>query len=124
MANPVEIISPAGNKLSVNADGTLNALAVSGPISGATVNDKSGTVTSGGVAQTLMALNTARRGGSIQNQSTGDLWLRATSAAAATQPSFWLPAGAFVTLDELGITTELVSIYGATTSQAFAAREW
>lgn len=86
---------------------------------------KSGTVTSGGTAQTVFAANTGRKGGYIQNQSTGDLWLRWDgTAASATQLSFWLPAGAFVNLADLGITTEAVSLYGATTGQAFDAREW
>lgn len=87
--------------------------------------DRSGTVTSGGVAQTLMAANSQRHGCTIQNQSTGDLWIRADgTAAAATQPSVRLPAGAEYQCNPTGVQTTAHSIFGATTGQAFMAQEW
>jgi len=91
----------------------------------AAVADRSGSITSGGTAQSLMAQNLSRVDGIFQNQSTGDLWLRWDGTnAAATQPAFWAPAGFACNLSDLGISTEAVTIYGATTGQAFAAREW
>lgn len=88
------------------------------------LGDKSGTIASGGAAQTLIAANEGRQGFCIQNQSTGDLWFSSVGTAAATQPSFWLPAGAYYETPVGAAPGTLISIYGATTSQAFAAREW
>jgi anti-sigma factor ChrR (cupin superfamily) len=61
----------------------------------------------------------------FQNNSTGDIWLSTVGTAAATQPSLWLPPGAYVEY----LTTQMtpnaaVSIFGATTGQSFTAREW
>ena len=89
-----------------------------------TYTDKSGTVTSGGVAQTLMAALPSRCGFIIQNLSTSDLWISSLGTAAATQPSIWLPAGSYYEPPESGVPVSAISIYGATTGQAFAAREW
>lgn len=94
--------------------------------SGNVVNttDKSGTVTSGGTAQVLAAANNYRRGFWIQNQSTGDLWINPTGTAAAAQPSLWLPSGSYWEAPQDGVPAGAISIFGATTGQAFAAREW
>jgi len=101
-----------------------NPLPVKASGNSATYTDKSGTGTSGGVAQTLAASNASRTGLWVQNQSTGDLWISSVGTAAATQPSLWLPAGAYYEFPETGVPTTAVSIFGATTGQAFAAREW
>ncbi len=90
----------------------------------ATYTDKSGTITSGGAAQTIAAANTARRGFLIQNQSTSDLWISSVGTAAATQPSIWLPAGSYYEFPVNGVPTAAISLFGATTGQAFAAMEW
>lgn len=89
-----------------------------------TYTDKSSTVTSGGAAQTLMAANTSRRGFWLQNQSSGDLWISSLGAAAATQPSMRVPPGVYYEPPPSGVPTAAISIFGATTGQAFAAREW
>ncbi len=89
-----------------------------------TLTDKSGTITLGGSAQVLAAANSARRGFSIQNLSTNSLWIRDGGTAAATQPSFEIVGGALYEYPLGGCPTTALSIYGATTSQAFAAREW
>ena len=91
---------------------------------GVNYTDKSGTITAGATAQTLMAKNQDRSGFWVQNQSTGDLWISSVGTAAATQPSLWLPAGSYYEAPLHGIPREAISIYGATTGQAFAAREW
>lgn len=88
------------------------------------VTSRSGTVTSGGVAQTLAAANTKRRGLFVQNTSVGDLWISDLGTAAATQPSIWLPAGAMFQYPADGVPVSAISIFGATTGQAFTAREW
>ena len=85
---------------------------------------RSGTITLGATAQTLMAANTSRRGCEVQNISSGDLWIYELGTATATQPSKWLPAGAYYLCPPTGIPTTAWSIFGATTGQAFTAREW
>jgi hypothetical protein len=90
----------------------------------ATHTDRSGTITSGGVAQAVMAANTQRQGCTIQNQSTGDLWVNGLGTAAAAQPSVRVPAGAEYQCNPTGVQTTAISIFGATTGQAFMAREW
>lgn len=105
-------------------DGSMRvSLAGSDSLDSTSITDRSGTITSGGVAQTLSAANTGRRGFFIQNVSTGDLWIRDGGTAAATQPSVWIPAGAFFEYTN-GVPTSALSIFGATTGQAFTAREW
>jgi hypothetical protein len=86
--------------------------------------DRSGTITLGGVAQQLMPANAARGGCVLQNLSTGDLWISEIGAATLGEPSFWVPAGSFISCEETGITTGAISIYGPYTGQPFTAREW
>lgn len=89
-----------------------------------TYTDKSGTVASGGVSQTLAAANASRRGFWIQNQSSDNLWLSSNGAAVATQPSLQIPSGALYEFPSTGIPVTALAIFGATTGQAFAAKEW
>jgi len=86
--------------------------------------NKSGTIATGGLAQVLAAANSARVGLFIQNNSTGDLWISSIGTAAAAQPSLWLPPGSYYEFPQGGVPATAVSIYGATTGQAFSAREW
>lgn len=93
---------------------------------GATVTKTglSGTVTSGGVAQTIAPARQARAGFTIQNISSGDLWFRFGGTAAASQPSFKLISGASYDEPAHGISSGAISVFGATTGQAFTAEEW
>lgn len=86
--------------------------------------DRSGTITTGGAAQQLMAANTARRGYWIQNVSAGDLWINGQGSAAASQPSLKIVAGAYYEAPLGGCPTTAISVFGATTGQAFSSREW
>jgi hypothetical protein len=99
---------------------------VTGVASGPQLNpvDRSGTITTGGTAQTLMAANGLRAGYSVQNLSSGDLWISDVGTAAASQPSMKIVAGALYESPMTGVPRGAISIYGATTAQAFAAREW
>lgn len=90
----------------------------------ATYVNRSGTITAGGTAQVAMALNASRRGFSIQNNSTGDLWFDTLATAVQSQPSICLSAGSLYETPYGGCPTGAVSIIGATTAQAFSAREW
>lgn len=85
--------------------------------------EKSGTITTGGTAQTLAAANATRRFYRVMNLSTADLWINDKGVAAvANQPSFKLVPGAmYETLS--CAPTAAISIFGATTGQAFSACE-
>lgn len=90
-----------------------------------TKTDKSGTITTGGTAQSLMAANSSRRGWEVQNVSTGDLWFNGIGGTAVqNQPSFRLAPGDSYTSTFGATETSAISIIGATTGQAFTAREW
>lgn len=90
----------------------------------ARTRNKSGTITTGGAAQVLMAANSERSGFWVQNVSAGDLWISDIGTAAATQPSMRLAAGAIYESPMTGCPTGAISIFGATTDQAFSSREW
>lgn len=86
---------------------------------------RSGTVTLGGTAQALMAGNPGRKGFFVQNNSSGDLWINELgNAAAAAQPALRLVPGAYYESPITGCPVGAISIFGATTGQAFTAREW
>jgi len=91
----------------------------------ATLVSLSGTITTGGAAQVLAASNTARKGWFVQNNSTGDLWVnRFGGTASAAQPSILIKAGRLYETPAGGSGGNALSIYGATTGQAFTAGEW
>lgn len=82
--------------------------------------DRSGSITTGGTAQPLAAANTNRRYLRGQNLSTGDLWLNEVGGtASAASPSYRVPAGGTFGIN----TNQAVSIWGATTGQAWSATE-
>lgn len=88
-----------------------------------TVTNISGTITTGGTAQTLSASNSTGRKFFIENlHTTEDLWWNDLGTATAAQPSFKIVAGALY--ESPYSTTAAISIIGATTAHAFTAREW
>ena len=88
-----------------------------------TYEDRSGTITTGGTAQVVLPAWTGRHGCVIQNQSAGSLWVSETATAIAGPPSILIPAGQqFLCMSPA--SGQAYSIIGATTAQAFAAREW
>ena len=101
--------------------GEDNPLPVSQSTTGAPT-DRSGTITTGATAQPLMAANGSRKGYLVYNSGAGDLWISDVGTAAATQPSIKIVAGAYYVADI--VSTGAISIFGATTGQAFSAREW
>ena len=88
-----------------------------------TLTNHSGTITTGGTAQQVVAANANRNYLLLQNQSTGDLWFDLGVDAVQSQPSLKLVAGDSVVWEDNYIPTSSVSIIGATTGQAFAAKE-
>lgn len=115
-------------KLAVGDDGSAAMASTSNPIPVSTPRgtpaSRSGTIATGGTAQQLMAANASRLGFAVQNLSTADLWINDLGAAAASQPSLLLVAGAYYETPPGYGSSGAVSIIGATTGQAFSAREW
>lgn len=86
---------------------------------------RSGTITTGGVAQTLMAANITRSGFMVLNLSAGDLWINELGGtASASQPSIKITTGQLYETMTGQPCPEAITIFGATTAQAFTAREW
>lgn len=116
-------------KLVVGPDGAANGdVSATTPLpvahASGVLTDRSGTITTGGTAQQLAAANAARLGFSVQNLSTGDLWVNTLGTAAAAQPSIKLAAGVYFETPAGYGAVGAISIFGATTGQAFSAREW
>jgi hypothetical protein len=108
----------------VGAVGAQNPMPVINA-AGAAASDGSGTIAAGGSAQLLFGGIVPSHGFLVQNNSSAALWISDVGTASAggagiqlaangglfTTPGGYKPAGA-------------VSLYGATTGQAFAARRW
>lgn len=82
--------------------------------------DRSGSITTGGTAQTLAAANSSRIGLTVQNTSTGELRIKEDGSAASMITGYSLSPGGTAKIQ----TNKLISIIGATTGQTFAATEW
>lgn len=89
-----------------------------------TSTSRSGAISAGGTAQAWMAANTQRRGFIIQNQSNGPLWYNGLAAAAMDNTSYRVDAGETYETPVHHIGTGAIAIIGATTGQAFYAREF
>ena len=90
-----------------------------------TGTDKSGSISSGGVAQNAIASNSSRRGWCIQNPPTATevLYVRDSGTASATT-GVALGAGQQV-CNSPGITaTAAISVFAATTSHAYTGVEY
>lgn len=106
------------------ADGTHTPKVQLAPVGGAYVDADVLAVTLGGSSQALFAANAARRAVVVQNYSSGDLGIGLGAAATLAPPSIKIPPGATWTMDLPGfVDTSAIAIIGATTGQAFAAKE-
>jgi hypothetical protein len=90
------------------------------------IHDLSGTIATGGTAQALAAANELRTGYSVYNASAGNLFINDVGGTAVTNggSSFTLAPGVLYETPRSLRPTAAISIIGATTSQAFVAREW
>lgn len=86
--------------------------------------DRSGTITAGGTSQQLSAAFATRKYLFIQNQSSEDLYVNFTTNAVIGQPSIKIPPNASFVMESSGVTGEKINIIGATTGDAYAAKEW
>lgn len=90
-----------------------------------TAQDGSGTVTTGGTAQNLFGGTVPANGFFVQNNSSGDLWISDIGTAAAAQPSIKIPPnGSMFSTPAAYRPAAAISLFGATTAQAFTARRW
>lgn len=105
---------PAGTNLIGKADSVIQA----------TSTARGGTITTASTAQQFMAANAARRGFTLQNQSSGDLYVNCVGAATLDYNSLKIPAGALYESSPQHVGTGACSIIGATAAQAYYAREF
>jgi hypothetical protein len=105
----------------INSSTSNDQVSAAGGTSLTTGTDKSGTITTGGTAQTLAASNASRKSLNGQNISSGDLWINETGGTAAvdTIGSFKISAGDYFQIS----TSNAISVLGATTGQKFSATE-
>ena len=87
--------------------------------------DRSGTITSGGTAQTLAAGDRGRVFLLIQNTSDISMWVDFGVTAVAASPSIQIAAGTtllFSPGSTFVVPSEAVSIIGATTGKTFTCK--
>ncbi len=124
--NLVPVHAPA----TTNAQGVSTAVGAQNPLpvintAGAVVSDGSGTVATGGSAQTLFGGIVPANGFVVQNNSTAALWISDVGVASAGGASIQLTANGGVFATPSGYKPAgAVSLFGATTGQGFAARRW
>lgn len=115
-----QVTQSTGGLVCNSTSGSVTA----GPL-GVTPTDKSGTIASGGTAQTAIALNASRKGWCIQNPPTATevLYVR-SGTTATTTTGVTLSAGQQACSLPGLIDTGLISVLGATTSHAFQGTEY
>lgn len=88
------------------------------------IDDHSGTILVAGSAQTILASNTNRKYLLIQNNSMIPLWVDFGIAAVEAAPSIRLqPLGGAIVMESTFVSTQTISIIGATAGAAFTAKE-
>lgn len=124
-SNLVPVHAPASTAAGVAAPvGPANPLPVVNT-AGAAASDGSGTLATGGAAQTLFGGIAPQNGFLVQNNSSGALWISDVGTASAGGAAIQLAANGGVFVTPSGYKPAgAVSLYGATTGQAFAARRW
>jgi hypothetical protein len=92
---------------------------------GDTFTDRSGTITIGGVSQSLAPDRKDRTYLFFQNLSGSELWVNfgAAPIASAAAGSIRVPAYAAFSLEGNFVSTEAIAIFGAITGQAFTCKE-
>ena len=84
--------------------------------------DASGTITAGGVAQSLLVLDQDRHYLFIQNVGTGDMWINYTTTAILGQPSVRIPQNAELVEEGNFVSGEAISIIAADTGHPFTCK--
>jgi len=131
-----EFILPDGKVaqgvVSVDSDGSVNAGATfaeqqaqTALLNPKTYTDASSTITLGGTAQAILAVNSMRTGISFMNISDADMYLNNTATATSGAGSFLIKAngGTYVT-DHGAKDSQEISILCATTGKSFTCKWW
>jgi len=90
----------------------------------ASAADRGLSVTTAGSAQQLMAANSARRGFTVQNQSSGDCYINGQTTATQDFHSLIIASGAYYETPSTHVSTGAISIVCAVSSASIYAREW
>jgi hypothetical protein len=129
-------IDSSGNLVPVHVPASTDLQGVAAPVApqnplpvintaAAAANDGSGTVATGGSAQSLFGGLVPVNGFLVQNNSAAPLWVSDVGAASPGGASIQLAASGGLFATPAGYKPAgAVSLYGATTGQAFAARRW
>ena len=124
--NLVPLHAPAAT----DAQGIASAVGPQNPMpvinaAAAAASDGSGAVATGGSAQLLFGGIVPAHGFLVQNNSSAALWISDVGTASAGGASIQLAANGGLFMTPSGYKPAgAVSLYGATTGQAFAARRW
>jgi hypothetical protein len=125
-----------GNLVPLHAPATTDVQGVATPVgpqnplpvinaAGAVASDGSGTLATGGSAQTLFGGIVPASGFLVQNNSSAALWISDVGTASAGGASIQLAANGGIFASPSGYNPAgAVSLFGATTGQVFAARRW
>lgn len=115
-------LSSIDGKLPASLGGKAAAASLSVTAATGTITSVGSTVAAGGTAQQLAAANTARRGLTVQNTSAGELRVNVFGTASASA-GYRVMSGDLLVLDAPHCGVGAVSIWGATTGQAFVGGE-
>lgn len=115
-------LAAASGKLPASLGSKAGSASLSVTTATGDVTSISGTVTTGGTAQELAAANSARRGMTLQNNSTGELRVSPFGTASAAA-GYRVSAGDLLVLDSPHCGVGAVSVWGSTTGQAFVGGE-
>lgn len=123
--NLVPLHAPAATNAGIAVPvGPANPLPVVNTAGGA-ATDGSGTLASGGSAQTMFGGLVPVNGFLVQNNSSAALWVSDVGAASSGGASIQIAANGGMFMTPSGYKPAgTVSLYGATTGQVFAARRW
>ena len=129
------VVDASGALVPMHAPGSVTAAGVAAPVGPlnplpvvpTTLNpavDGSGTVATGGAAQILFGGAVPATGFLVQNNSANALWVSDVGTASAGGASIQIAEGGLFVTPAGYKPAGAVSLYGAATGQAFAARRW
>jgi hypothetical protein len=89
-----------------------------------TLADRSGTITSANVSQTVAAAKSSRRYFIFQNVSDTDMWINCTGAATPASGSFLIEAnGGWMVFEASMVTTQAWTVICTGSGKAFTSKE-
>jgi hypothetical protein len=121
---------PMHTPAAANAQGVASPVGPQNPLpvvntAGVAASDGSGTVATGGSAQSLIGGAVPANGFIVQNNSSAALWVSDVGTAANGGASIQIAANGGIFATPSGYKPAgAVSLYGTTPGQAFAARRW